>query len=96
MRTVKINDELSVEISALNRGQLKKLRAQGFKVSTLSPSNIDVDQWDDFIDAVVKAYSPSKAKAIISALDDLGRDEYKRVCLEFIAETWGKEDEEEN
>lgn len=96
MRTVEITKDLKVEIKPLKRRQIKALREHGFNISSASILTIQDEKWDDFIDAIVNAYAPGQAEEILKQLDDLPNNEYRKVCRQLLAETWGSGEEEGN
>ena len=96
MRKIKITKELSIKIAPLKRRQIKALRKKGYKVSSVSCDGVPASQWDDFFDALIQEAASDRAEEVIEALDSLGVDEYRKVCLSLIAETWGSKEEEKN
>jgi hypothetical protein len=96
MRTIDITKDLSIQIEALRRKDIKALKSAGFNVSTMSIGEVTAEQWDEFVDALVQVYAPKQAEAVVAVLDDLDRMDYRRVCLDLVAETWGVKEEEKN
>ena len=97
MRTITINKDLAITIEALpTRRHIEALKDQGFAVSTMSIGGVTADQWDDFVDALVRACCPDQADQVIEALKDLPLEKYRDICLELVAETWGSKDESKN
>jgi hypothetical protein len=98
MRKIKIGGT-SYDIEALTRGQIKDLVQRGFDISTVSIGNLKLEQWDNFIDALMEKYCIPHEEGTLSAvsvMDELSREERRAVELELIAETWGSRDEEKN
>lgn len=96
MRTIVINEKLTINIDALTRRQIEALKEKGHNVTTMH-IGVTPEKWDDFTDALLSAYCDEQtAKQAIEAIKDLPKEEYRKVSLELIAETWGSEAEEKN
>lgn len=97
MRIIKI-EGIEIKAFALKRKDVRTLRAKGFAVSTVSLMGLTGEQWDDFIDALLRMYcdGPGTTAKAITALDRMEKKDRKKVELELIAETWGAEEEEKN
>lgn len=97
MRTITINDTLSIIIEALTRRSIEKIKEAGHEVSTCH-IGVPPKDWDSFSDELVRAYisDDERADKIIDALKDVPKDKYRAIVLDMISETWGSEAEEKN
>jgi len=100
MRTIVINESTTIKIEALRLKQIKALSEKGFTISSASIRSVLDSDWDKFIAELVKAYCKDETSArvdqVLAALDDLTVGDYRKVCRDMIAETWGLKEEEKN
>lgn len=95
MRKIVFGDK-HAEVDSLRKKDIKTLRSAGFAVSTVSIGGITGEQWDDFIEAIINIYLPGQSDELITAMDEMPKEQRRELELELIAETWGAEKEEKN
>ncbi len=88
MREIKISEGKTIEVKALTRGQVKKLREKGF-----NPISLTKEQAEDAMD---ETFTMALDADTITALDDEPYPVSLAVWRAILAETYGAPAEEKN